>query len=279
MRARSEAASLLSARRSRKAMLFGTWYVAEHGLRTMSSYVTTIITGSIFNPLIYLFALGIGIGSYIDANAGGIGQQGVSYLTFVGPALLASAGLTAAFEETTYVVMGGFRWSRIFWAMNATPLRGSQIANGVLLAAGFRIVFTVVAFWLFLFAFGAAPSPWAPLAIPAAILSALAFGAVMMAIACRIEDDDSWFSIIYRLVIAPMFLFSGTFFPVERYPLGLRWIAWISPLWHGSQLGRVASYGLEQPAWLVMVHLGYLVALLAIGMRLSHTGFERRLSK
>lgn len=259
-------------------MRYGAWFAAEHGLRTMRSYLSSIITGSVFNPLVYLFALGAGIGSFVDANAGGLGQ-GVSYLTFVGPALLSSAALNAAFEETSYPVMGGFKWARTFWAMNATPLSGGQIALGVLIAAACRIAFTVSAFWAFLFAFGAAPAPTSFLAVPAAMLAGLAFGSAIMAIACRIEEDDSWFVVINRLFIMPMFLFSGTFFPLERYPLTLRWIGWLSPLWHGTQLGRVAAYGLSEPAWLVAAHLAYLASMLALGLWLARTGFERRLSK
>lgn len=277
-RAHSGAAVLLGERRSARSIAFGAWFVAEARLRTMRAYLRTIVMGSLFNPLMYIFALGLGIGSYIDRNGGGQGLGGVSYLTFVGPALLASAALTAAFEETSFPVMGGFKWTREFWAMNATPIDARQIVDGVLLAAGFRIVFTVLAFWCCLAAFGAMPSGAAFLAMPAAVLTALAFGSAIMAIASRLEEDDGWFAIINRLVIAPMFLFSGTFFPLESLPLGLRWIGWISPLWHGTQLGRIAAFGLAEPAWLVAAHLAFLAALLAAGLVLSRKSFARRLS-
>ncbi|HUX39185.1 MAG TPA: ABC transporter permease [Rectinemataceae bacterium] len=279
VRAHAGAAALMGERRSAKSIAFGTWYVAEHRLRTMRSYLTTILMGSVFNPMIYLFALGVGIGSYIDASAGGIGAGAASYLAFVGPALLSSAALTVAFEESSFPVMGGFKWTREFWAMNATPIGGRQVANGVLLAATFRVVFTVLVFFFFLALFGATPSPWAFLAMPSAILSGIAFGSVIMAIASRLEEDDGWFATIQRLVIAPMFLFSGTFFPLERLPLGLQWIGWISPLWHGTQLGRVASYGMAEPLWLTACHLVFLGAMLALGLALSWKSFERRLAK
>ena len=279
VQAHAGAAALMGERRSAKAIAFGTWYVTEHRLRTMRSYLTTILMGSVFNPMIYLFALGVGIGSYIDSNAGGIGAGAASYLAFVGPALISSAALTVAFEECSFPVMGGFKWTREFWAMNATPIGGRQVANGVLLAATFRVVFTVLVFFGFLALFGATPSPWAFLSIPSAILSGLAFGSVVMAIASRLEEDDGWFATIQRLVIAPMFLFSGTFFPLERLPLGLQWIGWISPLWHGTQLGRVATYGMAEPLWLTACHLVFLGAMLALGLGLSWASFVRRLSK
>ena len=265
---------------SARSIAFGAWFVAEARLRNMLAYLRTIALTSFFNPLMYILALGVGIGSYIDKRArAASGVAGVSYITFVGPALLASAALTAAFEETSFPVMGGFKWTREFWAMNATPISARQIANGVLLAALFRVVFTVLIFWLFLAAFGAMPGPLSALSMPASVLAGLAFGSVIMAVASRLEEDDGWFAAINRLIIAPMFLFSGTFFPLENLPLGLRWIGWISPLWHGTQLGRIAAFGLSEPAWLVAAHVLFLAGLLAAGVGLSWSAFARRLAK
>jgi lipooligosaccharide transport system permease protein len=276
---RAGAAALLGERRSARSEAFGAWFVAEARLRTMLAYLRSIVMTSVFNPIMYILALGVGIGSYIDRGSGAGSLGGPSYLAFVGPALLASAALTAAFEETSFPVMGGFKWTREFWAMNATPISARQVANGVLLAASFRIVLTVAAFWGCLAAFGLMASPYAALAMPAAILSGLAFGSVIMAVASRLEEDDGWFAIINRLIIAPMFLFSGTFFPLESLPLALRWIGWASPLWHGTQLGRIATYGLAEPPWLVACHLAFLGGMLALGLALSWGSFARRLSK
>ncbi|HUW42188.1 MAG TPA: ABC transporter permease [Rectinemataceae bacterium] len=279
VRAHAGAAAHLGPHRSAKSIAFGTWFVAEHRLRTMRAYLSSIIMGSVFNPVMYLFALGVGIGSYIDANSGSHGLGGVSYLSFVGPALLASAALTVAFEETSFPVLGGFKWTREFWAMNATPISGRQVASGVLLAAAIRVVFTVIVFWCCLVAFGASPSAYGFLAVPSAILGGLAFGSVIMTVASRLEEDEGWFAMINRLIIAPMFLFSGTFFPLESLPVGLRWIGWISPLWHATQLGRVATFGMKEPLWLTFGHLAFLSIMLALGLGLSWKSFARRLSK
>jgi len=272
------AAELLGPRRSARSLLFGAWYVTEHQLVIMRSYLTTILMGSVLNPVMYLFAIGVGIGSFVDSNAGGAGVGGVSYLVFVGPALLASTALTVAFEESAFPVMAGFKWQKVFFAMNATPVSGGQIATGMLLAMGMRVTFTVAAFWAFLAAFGAAPASTSFLAVPAALLGGMAFGALIVAFASGIEDDEGWFTIVQRLIIAPMFLFSGTFFPLESLPLGVRWIGWISPLWHSTQLGRIATYGLAEPPALLASHLLYLGALLALGLLVSFRNFERRLA-
>lgn len=273
------ASAYFGRRRSARSIAYGTWYVTEHRLRTMRAYLGSIIAGSVFNPVLYLFALGVGIGSYIDSNAGASGIGGVEYLVFVGPALLVSAALTVAFEECSYPVMGGFKWTREFWAMNATPIDARQVVNGVLLAAGFRIVFTAAVFWCCLAAFGASPSGYGFLAMPAALLSGLAFGSVIMAVAANLEEDDGWFPTINRLIITPMFLFSGTFFPLEGLPIWLRWLGWISPLWHGTQLGRAAAYGMSEPVWLTVVHVAYITGMLGVGLCLSWRSFRRRLSK
>lgn len=272
------AAELLGPRRSARSLLFGAWYVTEHQLVIMRSYLTTILMGSVLNPVMYLFAIGVGIGSYVNSNTGGAGVGGVSYIVFVGPALLASAALTVAFEESAFPVMAGFKWQKVFFAMNATPVTGSQIATGMLLAMGLRVTFTVAAFWAFLAAFGAAPASTSFLAVPAALLGGLAFGALIVAFASGIEDDEGWFTILQRLIIAPMFLFSGTFFPLESLPLALRWIGWISPLWHATQLGRIATYGLIEAPLAEASHFAYLGALLALGLLVSFRNFARRLA-
>jgi len=272
------AAAHFGERRGSKARLFGAWYAAEHRLLTMKAFANTIVATSIFNPLMYLFALGIGIGSYVDRGSGGA-LFGVSYLTFVGPALLASASINAVFEETSYPVMGGFKWTREFYAMHAAPLRPGQIASGVLIAAMIRSVFTVLVFWIMLKLFGTLSSTRAVLIIPAAVFCGMGIGSVMAALAASLKDDDGWFALINRMIIAPMFLFSGTFYPLEQMPIWLRWIGWISPLWHGTSFGRWAGFNHPVEPWLVAVHVVYLVSLAGFGWFLASKRFARRLEE
>jgi len=276
---RGEARFLLGADRSLKGRRWGWWYVCEHRLLTMRAYLWSLIMGSVANPVFYLVSLGVGLGALVDAGTGSKGIGGVPYVTFVGPALLASAAVTAGFEEMSFPVVGGFKWSREFWAMNATTVSPAQIVNGVILAALFRIVFTVMIFLGILMAFGAVPSAWGILALPAAILCGLAMGAPVMAFAASLENDDGWFAMINRFVIAPLFLFSGTFYPLETLPAALQAIGWVSPLWHATELGRMAVYDLPVAPWLAVVHVVYPAALVVTGLFFTYRTFVRRLGK
>ena len=265
--------------RASRARLWGWWYTTEHRLRTMRAYLWSILMGSVGTPFFYLFSLGVGLGALIDANTGAKGVDGVTYITFVGPALLASAAITVTFEETSFPVMGGFKWSREFYAMNATSISAKQIVLGVVLSSMFRTTFTVAVFWAILAAFGATPSPYGLLAVPATMLAGLAFGTPVMAFAASLEDDDGYFALIGRFVVAPMFLFSGTFFPLTGLPWFLQLIGWISPLWHATELGRWLSYGHPIELWLVLVHFAYLLVLSVFGLMMAFRIFARRLSR
>jgi lipooligosaccharide transport system permease protein len=259
-----------------RARAFGSWYYAEHVLRSMNSYRWTILASSVGTPVMYLFAMGVGLASLVD-NAGGGTFGGVSYLAFLAPALLASAALMAATNEFTYPVMDGFKWRRVYYGPHASPLGTHQIVNGHILAVTLRLAVMSAIYFAIVALFGASPSPWGWAAVPVAVLSALAFGLPVMAYAASITEDKGQFALVMRFIATPLFLFSGTFFPLETLPLLLRWIGWISPLWHGTELGRSLTYGYAQPPALAAVHLIYLLALAFLGWRLAQRNFARRL--
>jgi lipooligosaccharide transport system permease protein len=253
---------------------WGSFYVAEHKIRGMRAYVRTLIVTTIGNPLLYLFGFGVGLAHLISAPVGG-----ATYLQFVAPALLASAAVTVSANEFTYPVIGGFKWGAIFFGMNATPISPVQIVNGFVLAVLVRIAPTVGIYFAVMVIFGAVPSGLGVLSILTAVLTGLSVGLLIMAAMSRVEDDRGQPALIQRFAVMPMFLFSGTFFPLAHLPIYLRWIGWISPLWHGTQLGRDLSYGMSEPGWLVAVHLVYLVAIGLFGWRSSVRTFTRRLNR
>lgn len=262
-----------------KPRKYGSLYVAEHRLLGMRAYAQTIIATSIGNPLVYLFALGVGLATLVDQNIVNTHGPGVSYLVFVAPALLASAALTVATEECTYPVLMGFKWNPIFFAMNATPITGPQIVNGLVISVLARILPTVTVYYLFMLVFGAVPLISGVLSILVATFTGMSIGLVIMAYTATITEDKGQLAMIMRFGITPMFLFSGTFFPLESLPIYLQWIGWISPLWHGTELGRVATYGLAEPAWLTVIHIAYLLAFAVFGWISTRRTFIRRLNK
>ena len=265
-------------RATRNTRRWGSWYVAEHRITAMRAYAQTIVATSIGNPLVYLFALGVGLAALVPQGIPN-GSGTISYLAFVAPALLATAAVTVAAEESTYPYMMGFKWNPIFYAMNAAPMSGNQIANGMINAFVLRIIPTTAIYFVVMVLFGAVPSPLGMLGILSATLTGTAIGVVISSYTSRIEEDKGQMAMIMRFGITPMFLFSGTFFPLASLPVYLQWIGWISPLWHGTELGRVFAYGMPEPLWLTVVHVVYLVALTVVGWVLTQRVITRRLNK
>jgi lipooligosaccharide transport system permease protein len=256
-----------------KPRRWGSFYVAEHRIRAMRTYLQTLVVTSFGNPLVYLFGLGIGLARLVPSTV-----DGATYLQFVAPALLASAAVTVAAEECTYPVLMGFKWNPIFYAMNAAPISGVQITNGLVIAVSVRMLPTVAIYFLFMLLFGAVPSALGVIAILVAVFTGMSVGLLIMAYTSTIVEDRGQMALIQRFGIVPMFLFSGTFFPLTQLPIYLQWIGWISPLWHGTQLGRDVTYGLGEPGWLIAVHVAYPLALGAFGWWSTARTITRRLN-
>lgn len=261
------------------AVRWGAFRVAEYRLRHISKWMGSVIAFGLGNPILYLLSVGLGVGALVDANSGGEGVGGVPYLQFVAPALLAAAAIQAVMDEVTFPTMDGFVWDKVFFAIGATSVSSRQIANGVMLVALIRGVFTTGMYLAILLAFGAIPvSSVLPLLLTS-MFAGWAFAAMMLSFTARLENDDGYFAVISRFVVAPMFLFSGTFYPLEQMPVFLQPIGWISPLWHATELGRFLSYGLEIEPVMFLVHFGYLAILGVVGMALTYPKFVERLAK
>ncbi|GAA4374317.1 ABC transporter permease [Paeniglutamicibacter cryotolerans] len=259
-----------------KARALGTWFVAEQYLRGMRGYLDVIIAYSIGNPLMYLFAMGVGLATLVDANSpGAFGSVG--YLVFIVPALLASAAVMTAAEEFSYPVSSGFKWRRTYYGPLASPISSAQICQGHALAVTLRIFVQSAVYLGIVAAFGAVPSGWAVLSVFTATLTGMAFGLPLMAYAASITEDRGQFAMVQRFVVMPLFLFSGTFFPLQTLPVFLRWIGWISPIWHGTSLGRVLSYSMSEPLWLSAVHVLFLVLTAGAGLIMARRIYSRRL--
>ena len=257
---------------------FGAFYAAEYRIRNMLKWWQAIVAFGIGNPLLYLTSIGIGVGSLIDKHTNGGGPDGVKYLAFIAPALLATAALQGTMEEVTFPVVHGFDWRKVFFAMHAAGLTGKQVAQGVIISAITRSIFTISVYWVILWAFGAFGSPDALWLIPIELYFGACFGSVMMAVSSYLKEDDGWFAIIGRFMIAPMFLFSGTFYSLTTLPLSIRWVGWISPLWHATEIGRAFSYHHPISATMFLVHFGYMTFLGVAGLLIANRKFALRLA-
>lgn len=263
----------------RKVSRWGAFYVAEYRIRNMRKWWSAILAFGIGSPILYLTSVGLGIGALVDANMGNAGVNGVSYLLFLAPALLASAAIQSGMDEVTFPVLSGFIWEKVFYAMNATAITGRQIALGVQIAAFVRTAFSVFLYWVILLVFGVADLFSLFTLVPAAVFAGTAFAALMLSVAAYVKDDDGYFSLIGRFVIAPMFLFSGTFYPLDLLPTALQVIGWISPLWHATEIGRQLTYGIGLSTTTMLMHFGYLSILFVIGLLLGGRKIATRLAE
>jgi lipooligosaccharide transport system permease protein len=238
------------------------------------SWRGTVIT-SIVNPIFYLGALGFGLGALVN-RAGGE-PLGVSYLDFVAPGMLAATAMQTAAGESTWPVIASIKWTRQYFAMLATPLRVRDIISGHQLWMTTRVAGTSAVYLVVIVAFGAVNSAWAILALPTCVLLGLAFTAPIAAYAATREDDAA-FVPVNRFLIFPMFLFSGTFFPVDRLPVPLEWIAYATPLWHGVDLCRDLTLGSPE-ALSAAGHIAYLLLFVVVGLVWARHTYAERLLK
>lgn len=232
------------------------------------------IYSSLLEPLLYLGALGLGLGTYINRHhPAGLG--GLSYLTFLAPGLLAATGMQTGVGESTYPVLGSVKWNKTYQAAVASPLRPADVFHGHVLFVIMRLTMNCTLFLAVAAAFGAISSPWAVAAVPVAVLTGLAFATPIEAWAVTRTKDTS-FAMIFRFGVIPMFLFSGIFFPVSQLPVWLRPVAYASPLWHGVSLCRALSLGTASlPA--ALGHVGYLALITAAGLAAGNRTYPRRL--
>ena len=261
-----------------QARIWAPWFVAEYRLRNMSKWLGAIIAFGLGNPVLYLLSVGIGIGALVDANSGGVNPLGVPYLTFLAPALLATAAIQAAMDETTFPTMQGFIWDKSFFSMISTQLMARDIVGGIMIASSIRCIFNTVIYAAVLVAFGAIPLASVPVLVFAAIFAGISFAAVMLAVVSFVKQDDGFFAIVGRFILTPMFMFSGTFYPLESLPIYLQWIGWVSPVWHATNLGRNLSYGLDVEPWLLAVHVIFMGAILVASMIVATRKFHSRLT-
>lgn len=248
--------------------------VTEREARVWGRYWHTSVLTGVLMPLLFLGAMGVGLGGLVDDNQGTV--QGVRYLAFVAPGILAATALQSASGDSLWPVMAGIKWVRTFHAAAATPLSPGQVYGGYVTWIGIRLCLNAALFVAVAALLGGVPSPWGVLAVPAAALGGLAFAAPLVAYSAG-QDSDLSFPIIMRVAVMPMFLFSGTFFPVDQLPDWLEPLARVTPLWHAVELCRGATTGSSSLAG-ALGHTAFLVAVVAAGCAWGVRTFRRRLA-
>ncbi|HYK95529.1 MAG TPA: ABC transporter permease [Candidatus Dormibacteraeota bacterium] len=245
--------------------------VFEHRARQYRRLYRASLFGSFGIPALFLTAMGFGLGVYVDRTQDAV-LGGVTYLQFLAPGLLASSLMQTGSFEATFPILGGLQWNRIFHAMAATPLEGRDVAIGNIAWIAVRLTLVATIFALVIVAYGASRSWMIVLAVPVAVLTGLAFATPIMAFTATQRTPDR-FSTIFRFGVTPLFLFSGTFFPIEQLPPLIQPIAWLSPLWHGVAVARALMLGtIGDAPVLALVHLAILAALaLGGGIAAVHT--------
>lgn len=253
----------------------GVLRVAEREIVVFAKSWHGSVFSAVVTPLLFLGAMGLGLGGLIDAR--GREVEGLSYLEFLAPGLLAASVFQNAAQESMWAVMGGMKWVRSFHGMAASPLRPADVYAGFVLYTGaFRSLVTAVPFILVAAVLGGVPSWWGALALPAAMLGAFVASAPLAAYAATQESDAS-FGVLSRVVITPLFLLSGTFFPVGQLPEAIQPLAWLSPLWHAAELARAATTGRGDP-WVAVGHVAVLLAVIAAGAAWGRRTFARALT-
>ncbi|MEU8231267.1 ABC transporter permease [Actinoplanes sp. NPDC048967] len=247
-----------------------TRYVLEYHLVSYRRIWRSSVLSSFVLPLLTMLGFGVGVGAYVTG-----GVEGVPYLDWMVPGLIASTAMQVAIGDSTWPVLGGFEWQRIYFGQAAAPLRVADILDGHLAFVVVRTLISCAAFLAIATAFGTMHSWWALLTLPIAALVGLAVATPAFAYAATVRID-SYLAVLFRLGVIPMSLFSGVFFPVESLPGLLRWIAYALPLWHGVDLSRAATLGVA-PAWSPVGHLLCLALWAGAGWLLAYRAFRRRL--
>jgi lipooligosaccharide transport system permease protein len=228
---------------------------------------------TVLSPILFLTAMGIGLGTFVPELAA---YGGVSYLAFLAPGLLAGQAMQTATIESSWPLLAGFKWLRTFEAAIATPQEPRDIVLGHLYWLAVRVAIVSGIFLLVMLVFGAVASPLALAAWPAAILTGLAFGMVMAGFTAT-QKNESAFPVIFRFVVTPLFLFSGTFFPIEQLPAVIQPVAWLTPLFHGVELTRSLALAHDLDPLRLAIHTGVLLAMTVLGTLVAIRTFRKRL--
>ena len=231
-----------------------------------------VFLSAFVEPFLFLFSIGIGVGQLVGELPGPGGDL-VPYDAFVAPGLMAVAAMNGAIFDTTFNFFFKFKYARTFDAMLATPLGVGDVAAGEAAWALLRGGLNATTFLLAMLALGLVESGWAVLAVPGAILIGFAFAGAGLGLTTYMRSFVDFDYV--NLAIVPLFLFSATFYPLDRYPDGLAWLVRCTPLYQGVALERALVFG--DLRWSLLVHVAYLLTMGAVGVKVAGLRLRRLL--
>ena len=231
----------------------GTFRVWQRNMTIFRKYWKTLLLPNFFEPLLYLAALGLGLGTFIQRG----GIEGQSYVQFIAPGLLASNAMFAASFESTFNTYVKLKIQRTYDAIVTTPVNAEDVVAGEYLWAGTRAALYGTGFLAVLTVLGLAfgeplITSWWAFSIPPVLLMIGIMFSVTGTLFTSLIDRIDLFSYYFTLVVTPLFLFSGIFFPIEDFPAPVPQVAWFTPLYHAVNVCRALAVG-PTPAVLVDV--------------------------
>ncbi len=263
----AEALARTRERLRRRPAWLGALYVGNaravigRGFRVIRNANWAIIATGFFEPVLYLLAMGVGMGALVGTVPGPDGRP-VAYAMYIAPALLATSSMNGAIYDSVNNVFFKLRFSKLYEGMLATSLGPMDVALGEIFMALFRGLLYALGFLAVIAAMGLVTSMWALAMLPVALLIALGFASLGMAVTSFMKGFQQLD--LVPLVLLPMFLFSATLFPITVYPGWIQAVIMALPLWHGVELMRQLSVGYFDGY--TLVHLGYFVGMSVVGI-------------
>lgn len=253
----------------------GSWRFARHELRLWRRNWYGSAFSTFVAPILYLLGIGLGVGQLVQGGGAAEELGAVSYATFAGTGVMAASAMQTAVGELSWPVMGAITYTRTWVATVATPLGPGDVVGGKVLLLTLRLLATSTVFAASLLVLDLVDPVGALGAIAPTVLVGLACGTPMFAFTAW-TTDTSYISYVFRFLVVPMFILSGTFFPVDQLPAAVQPVAAISPLWHGLELVRLGALG-QATAWHPLAHVAVLLAVLLTGAALAVRFLTRRL--
>ncbi|BCW44050.1 ABC transporter permease [Arthrobacter sp. StoSoilB5] len=245
--------------------------VVARGLMAAKSSTWLVLLSGFFEPVLFLLAMGVGMGSIVG-EVQGPGGEDISYAAYIAPALLAVSAMNGAIYDSTWNVFFKMNFAKLYQGMLYTSLGPLDVAMGEIFLALLRGLLYATGFTAVMGVMGLITTWWAILVIPASVLIAFGFASFGMGITSFMKTFQQMDWINFFLL--PMFLFSATFYPLSVYPQYIQWFIQAMPLWHGVELLRQISVGSFSPA--TAIHVGYYLVMIALGIMLT-TGRLRQL--